>query len=193
MTYGFDARQREEISLRSRAPRPLGASTIVESWLSLDRPEDRLPDGSPGQRPGGFASLDHLRSDINLERLGRGTRQGFGDSNPVDVRIQADVRYRSRHNGLGALILQMHPMARLQSVSSETGELDVLRFNTGRLSGSIDNRRSNYSFAVFLPEPLSEGETITLTFDYELELVNFAPGELRYPRPIEVGARISHG
>ena len=184
LSFLYDARQREEIEMRRRALEPW--STIVESWLSLDRPADRRDDGKHGERLGGFSTLEHIHAEVDLRRLGRGPSTGFGDVNPIAAEVELQASYRSRHDGLGALVLQVHPMAELSEVrEADSGRLlPFVRHQTGKLSSARDNRRGNLTFAVLLDEPLRQGETIELRFDYELELTNFAPGLIWYPRPV---------
>ena len=184
LSFVYDEREREEIELRRRALEP--TVTVVESWLSLDRPEDRRENGAHGEQLGGFSALEHIHAEIDLRKLGRGPSTGFGDVNPIAAEVTLQANYRSLHDGLGALVLQVHPMAELSEVrEADSGrELTFLRHQTGKLSSRRYNRRGNLTFAVLLDEPLRRGETVELRFVYELELTNFAPGLIWYPRPV---------
>jgi len=65
LTYDYDSTRAEEIQL-IRA-----TQTYPESWLSLDRAEDRAADGRPGPREGRLAKLDHLDVKADLTKLSR--------------------------------------------------------------------------------------------------------------------------
>ena len=191
MTFEYDSLWREEIELTKHQAN--GVYPVIESWLALDRQEDRLPDGRPGPRPGGNAELESITAEVDLRELGRaiGGARGFGESNPIDARFEITGRYRALRSGLGALLLELHPMARLESVVLEDSaggdrELDFLRYPIGELVLSRDDREHATTFAVLLPAPALEGDALELRFRHRLELGNFAAGMVWYPRPVAI-------
>lgn len=191
MTWEYDALWREEIELSKHQTN--GVYPVTESWLALDRAEDRRPDGRPGDRPGGNAELVSFDVEVDLRELGRaiGGARGFGDSNPIDAELELSGSYRALRSGLGALLLELHPMARLESVvlKNQLGadrELDFLRYPVGELSLSRDDREHVPVFAVLLPSTALEGDELELRFRYRLELGNYAAGLVWYPRPVAI-------
>jgi hypothetical protein len=70
LTYNYDSASVEEIELihYDRA--------FPETWLSLDRAEDRTADGRPGGRDGRLAKLDHIDVKADLTKLSLVDRSG---------------------------------------------------------------------------------------------------------------------
>ncbi len=181
LTYQYDEQLGEEIDLL-HYPR-MGRYPVVESWLSLDRADQRKDDGRPTSEESTTSRLLHIDAELKLLDLGRKPARGFGKVHPIDAEITTTTRLQATRDGVGAFYLDLHPMARLSRVHQEGRELEVLRYPTGTLESSIDRRRANPSFVVLLERPLLRDETLELTFEYELELINFASGLEWYPRP----------
>ena len=188
MTFSFDARQREELELLkpTRHNQSIFKPFFLESWLQLDRPEDRSESGRPGLRRGGFSRIEHLDLAVDLTRLGENPAIGFGDSHPIEAAVRGTATFESKWDGLGAVVVRLDPRAtdiavRSRAPDGSSTELQVLRFARGELVGYLEDGWGNREFVVVLDAPLAAGERVDLEFRYDLELVNFAPGLSWHP------------
>ena len=184
MTFQFDATLPEEVDLQRFSRR--GRFGVLESWVSLDRAEERQEDGRPlGTESTRFA-LEHVDTAVDLTRAGPrgvGGAQGLGASYPMLGQFETTSRFVSQSHGTGAVELVLDPLARIESVVAGGHELDVLRYATGKIEASLTDRFHNPTYVVLLPDPLLEGEAIEITTRYSLELPGYAPGLTWYPTP----------
>lgn len=191
IVYDYDTHRLEEIWVRTWDRR----SSMVESWLSLDRPEERRPDGRPATSEDWPLDLQHL--DVTARIGGMGKHGGFGRS-VVQYRktdFSAAVRFEARQEGLRALRLALHPLARVDRVTDAAGrELPFVRDNIGTRSRALDKRFHDPQLTVFLAEPAAAGQSLSLDIDYELEISNYVTGAEWYPnfQPPDAGLTDLH-
>ncbi len=184
LTFQFDATLIEEVDLMHFSKH--GRFGVLESWLSLDRADERRPDGRPLGVESSRVVLEHVDAEVDLTRAARrgvGGAQGLGQSYPMNGQFETTVRLRARKTGTAALELVMHPLARIESVQRGDTPLSFLRYPVGTLDASLTDRFANPGFVVLLDEPLQGGQAVELEVTYELELPGYAPGLTWYPRP----------
>lgn len=178
VVYDYDSHRLEEIGVRTWVKR----DSVVESWISLDRPEERRPDGRPATGEDWLLDLQHL--DVTARIGGMGKHGGYGRSEVQHRKtdFSATVRLEARQDGLAALRLALHPRARVDRVTDASGrELRFVRDNIGARSRALDKRLHDPELTIFLAEPAAAGQTLTLGIDYELEISNFVTGADWYP------------
>jgi hypothetical protein len=191
LTYDYDSGRLEEIQLDKFQNK----NSFVENWLSLDRPEDRRPDGQPGGEWRQAIDIEHVEIVGDLTKPGKYPRTGLSLAHPFDGRFEVTVRLTNRIDGARAIQLYLHPLARVGRVSDEEGRsLSFLRDHIGGRSTAIDNRVYDDSLLVVLDQPWPAGETRELRVEYEIELDGFGPGRLWYPAShgFDVGLRDPH-
>jgi hypothetical protein len=191
LTYDFDSRRLEEIQLDKFQKK----NSFVEHWLSLDRPEDRRPDGRPGGDWSQAVDIEHVGIVGDLTKPGKYPRTGLSLTHPFDGRFEVTVRLTNRIDGARAIQLYLHPLARVGRVSDAEGRpLPFLRDHIGGRSSAIENRVYDDSLIVLLDGPWPAGESRELHIEYEIELAGFGPGRLWYPAGqwYEVGLRDPH-
>jgi len=175
LMYEHDAWRREEITLTK------WRGAYPETWLSLDRAEDRLADG----RPGGAhdpARLTHVDVKADLTRRGREGMVGMHRQKSIDGDYDVTATFTTTRESLGALRLELYDTAHDVEVTDEHGaKLAVLRDPIGKRFAQVDNRVHDDELVVILPTPLHRGESRTLTFSYTWESANYAPGGPWYP------------
>lgn len=178
LTYDFDAWRDEEIAVEWFNP----AYDLLEHWLSLDRPEDRDPDGRPTGKRRAIIDIDHLEITADLTRLAKESPQGVAKIRPTKARIDAAVRFQALTSGDHALELYLHPLAEVDEITDDLGNaLAHVRDHLGKRSTTIDNKIYDDSLVVLLDHPLVQGETRTLHLSYELEMPGYAVGRIWYP------------
>ena len=178
LTYTYDDDRFEEIQVdfyNSQYP-------FVETWLSLDRPQDRRQDGRPGFvfRPRSDIETVSIEADLTTF-----AKQGtFGQSRvrPLKGRFLAKVVSNPLVAGDTAIRFDLSPLAKVLRVTTSGGEeLDFLRDHIGRRSTGIDNDIYDDSLIVLLPGPLTAEDPIELGVEYEMRIFGFAPGRSWYP------------
>jgi hypothetical protein len=181
LTWDYDSSRQEEINVvhwGGRAP---------EIWISLDRPEDRNADGRPGSNPSQLVRLEHVDVKGDLTKHSR-TAATVGRNWTVitDSHFVVTETLTPTSDGASALRFEMNPTAKDFAVRDDAGRpLTVFRDHIGKRSAQIDNRFYDDDVTVVLDRPLRKGEQRKLTFDYRLELANYAPGGGWYPAPPE--------
>ena len=177
LTFEFDSERHEEIHL----DRFHSTYSFLESWVSLDRTEHRTAGGRPRPYLGATLDIEHL--DVVARLVKTGKDPGTSESARATLlgELSTTLTLRARRPGLRALQLYLHPMARVERVSSGGRELAFLRDHIGGRSRSRDNRLYDASLVVLFDRPLAAGERRRITFDYELEITNYLPGRLWYP------------
>lgn len=177
LVWEYDGQRREEIEL-SR----LDQNGYTEVWVSLDRVEDRRPDGSPDGERRGLVDLEHLDADIDLTGRGRSLRAGASRAQLRDASIRAELTFVPRVDGLRALALQLSPRSEVLGVWDESGrELPFLRDNIGRRTRDLDKEVFDPTLVVLLAEPLAAGRRTKLAVEYEILLANYGLGRSWYP------------
>jgi hypothetical protein len=69
----------------------------------------------------------------------------------------------------------LHPRAKLDRIADETGEaLEFLRDHIRSRARYLDNEMHDTNVVVLLGEPARQGEQVELSFEYELEILNYA-------------------
>lgn len=177
LTYDYDSVRREESQLFHWK----GGTT--EIWVSLDRAEDRNAKGGPGDgdvRPASVSNLD-VKADLskgkwNSRRVGETEQAMLNGHYTLEEKITANV------DGLVALPLELYPTAKELTATDDKGQpLAILRDHTGARSSNISNDVYNYTFVLVFSSPMKAGETRAVTFHYDLETANYAPGNSWYP------------
>jgi Peptidase family M1 domain len=175
LMYEYDSWRTEEITLSKFRG---GAR---ETWVSLDRPEDRRPDGRPGTF-GDPATLVHIDVRADLTKRGRIGEVGDHGQHSLNGDYVVDATYTAGATPLGALRLDLHPIAREVTAEDANGNaLTILRDHVGKRFADIDNRVYDDDLVLVLPSPLQPGQKTTVRFRYEWESANYAPGGAWYP------------
>ncbi|HUP22780.1 MAG TPA: M1 family aminopeptidase [Thermoanaerobaculia bacterium] len=185
LSWTWDDLRAEEIEVARLDP----SERYRESWLSLDRGEDRRDDGRPGETDTESLRLIAVDARVDVTAPDRGATRGVGAVNPVDALFETVVRVKALRDGQGALVLELHPLAEVERVWEvpSGGELPALRFNLGRTDSSLPNRLHHSTLVVPLERELSHEQEIELGVAYKLELPGFASALSWYPRPLGMG------
>ena len=181
--FGFDAFDGEEVVLASYRKK----HNFFEEWVRLDRAEDRRPDGRP--MPDGALRLDmqHLEVDVDLTRAAKTLSPlGKGEIQPRLGQFDVTVRFVAREDLGRAAQLALTPLASVRSVyrvaadGTET-ELPFLRHQLGKILSLISEDHNDRQIVVLLDAPVAAGDTFSLRFDYQLEVLNYVSGTQWYP------------
>ncbi|HEV2845594.1 MAG TPA: M1 family aminopeptidase [Thermoanaerobaculia bacterium] len=173
LTYDYDGRRMEEIRVSRMNPNV----AREEVWLSLDRAEDRGQDGRPNPKAWSPPiDIEHVDVAADLTKPGR-------DSGWVEGSFRVALRFQPTERTEGARAVQffLHPWARVTAVREEGTDLPFLRDHAGARTSSLDNRVYDDSLVVLLAAPLARGQARRLEVEYELALLNYAPGRIWYP------------
>lgn len=180
LTYDYDSTRGEEIQLIR------WTQAYPESWLSLDRPEDRAADGRPGPREGRLAKLDHIDVKADLTKLSRTERTGETEQRVILGHYLVEETLTPLVAGTVALPLELHPWAQKLTAKDEKGQpLIVLRDHIGGRTMQLDKKTYDNTLTVLFPEALKSGEARRVTFEYDLESPNYASGNIWYPTVAE--------
>ena len=184
----------EEIRLMSREIRANFVSNrpwpVTETWVSLDRVEQREQGGQASGRANPALVLQHIEASLDLTELGKHPRQGLSGTHPLQSASKIRARFEARRDGLAALRLGLDPMAELEAVTGQGTDLSFLRYDVGEHDAQLDDRLHHRELVVFLDRPLQKGELVELEFEFDLELYGYAGGLHWYPIPI--GTDYSH-
>ena len=174
LTYDYDGLRIEEIRLTSFHP----TYPYPEVWVSLDRAEDRDARGRPGSGAAWVPTVDveHVDAAVDLTKPGR-------DQGWTAGRFRVGLRFQPtpRSDGARALLFELSPFAKVTAVREEGRELPFVRDHVGGRTTFLDNRFHDDSLLVFLDKPLARGQERRLDFEYDMELLNYAPGRSWYP------------
>ena len=173
LTYEYDGLRMEEIRVSRMNPNV----AREEVWLSLDRAEDRGQDGRPVPKAWSPPiDIEHVDVAVDLTKPAR-------DPGWVHGVFRTSLRFQptARTDGARAVQLVLHPWARVTAVREEGVDLPFLRDPTGTRTSSLDNRVHDDSLVVLLAAPLARGQARRLEVEYELDLLNYAPGRSWYP------------
>jgi hypothetical protein len=176
MVFEHDSMLDEEITLTR------WKSAYPESWVSLDRAEDRGADGRPGRRRSAPAAVTHLDVKADLTRYGRSGQVGMHDQRALDGRYVIDTDIVGAAPSVTALRLDVPPAARdLKITDAEGKEVVFLRDAIGKRSINVENKYGDDETTIVFAKPLTAGEKRRLHFEYTLETANYAPGRSWYP------------
>ncbi|MCP4653927.1 MAG: M1 family metallopeptidase [bacterium] len=177
LTYDYDDLRREEIQLSK-----FQLNRFTEIWVSLDRPQDRDADGRPSGERRNIIDVEHVDLRVDVTGSRRPITVGLSSTSLLDAHCKAAVKFTPLVGGARALPLYLTPWATVHSVTTESGE--ELVFLRDHLGGRTANLRKEFydpSLVLLLDRPLSEGETRTLTVEYDHLMANFAMGRGWYP------------
>lgn len=176
LTFDYDSHRDEEINLyRLHSGR-------TETWVSLDRAEQRQKDGRPGTPNLSPIVMTHVDIKADLTRYGRTGTVGRNHQRTIDGHYVVVADFTAIAGDLSALRVVLSPSARELKVSDESGaELPVMRDHIGKRSIKVDNRYHDNEPTVLLRTPMKRGEKRKLRFEYVLETANFAGGRSWYP------------
>lgn len=176
LDFDYDSTRQEEVQLiRFR-------NTFPEVWVSLDRAEDRAADGRPGTRVARAAKLSFIDVKAELLKNGSNVRWGETEQRSILGHYTIEEELTPLADGISALTLELMPTAKNLTAKGEDGTpLVVLRDHIGKRNSSLGKEYYNSNLTVLFPAPLKKGEDAHVTFDYELETLNYAPGNSWYP------------
>lgn len=180
LTVTYDARRREELQLTRFNP----GYKVDESWISLDRAGQRRDDSRPSYDYQPAFTATDVDIVIDVRQRAKQSPGGFSAVQPVRAKLNAEVKIEARIDGLRALHFELTPSAEQVVVTGEQETpLAILRDAVGKRSSAVDNDVEDDSLLVLLPEPLAAGQTMRLTFEYEMRLWGYASGRSWYPGP----------
>jgi len=166
LTYDYDSSLDEPIEL-IRWDR-----SFAETWVSLPRGHvTRL------------AKVTHVDVKADLTRSGMWTpSSGATQQRNINGHYSVTESIVAEVDGLAALRMEILPMAHDMVAHDERGApLTILRDHIGKRSINLDNKIYDRMLTLILPQSLKRGQPRLVTFDYDLELSNYAPGNAWYP------------
>ena len=172
VTVTFDSSRSEELTVLQFNRK----HSYVESWLSLDREEDRREDGRPSGRERPPLDIQHVELDGDLsETDSQAPRRLAGK---FEARLDVEIL----REGLTAVPLYLRSRAKVEKVVDTAGEeLDFVRDHIGSRSSTIDKKVYASDLIVLTGRSLAAGERYSLTVYYELSLPRYASGRSWYP------------
>ena len=181
LNYGFDGLDTEEVSLRHWQDEHKGS----ESWVQLDRPEDRRDDGRPRSERRAMIDLEHVAIQADITKASKKTqRLGFSQLKTRQGKFIVDLTFEPRVGGARALPLKFSPQAEITQILAADGTpLAFLRDHLGSRSSLLTKPFYDDDLVVLLKRPLVRGEPHRLRFVYELQTLNYMPGGSWYPGP----------
>lgn len=175
LSYTFDDLRAEEVVIRQVD------KGYAEEWVRLDRAADRRDDGSASRDQPRSIDVEHVDLAVDLRKTGKETGLS-GLVVPRRAAITAELTFVSEVDGFLALPLVLRPYAEVSAVRDEDGTvLPFVRYAVGRDTRASDKSLFDDSLLVFLRRPLAAGETYRLSFDYEMEIINYVSGRSWYP------------
>ena len=170
LAFDYDAQRLEEIRLESFNT----AHPVTEVWVSLDRPAERDARGRPTSRWNPAVDVEHFDIAADLTEAGR-------DKDWMKGKFKVGVRFVPRREGARAVQLYLHNYAKVTAVSEGGKPLPFLRDHVGARRANLDGRLYDGSLVVLLDPPLAKGAERRLDLEYELDVLNYAPGRDWYP------------
>jgi hypothetical protein len=176
LTYDYDSSRQEEIHLyRFQQAYP-------EAWLSLDRAEDRAPDGRPGTRVARPAKLDFLDVKADLTKLSRTEKVGETEQRLIRGHYTVDEELTALADGVVALPLELASIAQNVTAKDANGQpLVILRDHIGARTTQLEKKVYDGTLTLLFPTPLKKADDLHVVFDYDLETPNYAAGNVWYP------------
>jgi len=179
LTFEYEPWRREEITLEHFE------RGFTESWVSLDRAEDRRPDGRPGLTRRDQISIENADVRADLTEPGKHPRGGITDIHPRLGKFTVDLALTAKVSGPRALRFVLFPYAEVTGVRVDGAPAKFVRHHIGGRRMSLDNDLYDDGLLVILAEPLAAGEEHTVSFDYEIEIYNYVSGRAWYPEEAE--------
>ena len=177
LTYDYNSLAQEEIEVSH------WGGSMSEAWISMDRAEDRRTDGKTGARENPIAIVTHI--DVKGDLTKRSSRHASIGSNWTDItdaKFSVTETLAPEIDGAGAIRFNMSPWARDFTAKDADGHpLTVFRDAIGKRAVSLDNALYDNDVTVIFDKPLKKGEPRKITFDYSVDLANYAPGGGWYP------------
>lgn len=178
LTYEFDGSLVEEVELSFFDPK----ASYLESWLRLDRAEDRDSRGRSTYRRQPAIDVEHVDIQADLTKAGSGSRVGVNKIQPRRGRFVVAMTFVSKLEGAAAVQLELDVLCKVTAVRNEEGqELTFLRDHLGKRRSVVDNDIYNNSLVVLLASPLAQDERRRLVVEYERDVLNYLPGRNWYP------------
>lgn len=173
--YELEPWRREEIELTHLD------KGFSESWVSLDRAQDRLPTGRPSLVRRDAIRIRHADVRGDFTRSGKGARAGITETHPRLGELSVDLAVEAATAGPRALRLRLTPYAEVTEVRVDGREAPFLRHHIGGRGLGIDSDLHDDDLVVVLPEPLAAGADHTVSVDYRMEVLNYLSGRGWYP------------
>jgi hypothetical protein len=170
LAFDYDAQRLEEIRLEAFNT----VHPATEVWVSLDRPAERDARGRPTSRWNPAVDLEHFDIAADLTEAGR-------DKDWMKGRFKVGVRLLPLRDGARAVQLYLHNFAKVTSVSEGGKPLPFLRDHVGARRAALDGRLYDGSLVVLLDPPLAKGAGRRIDLEYEMDVLNYAPGRDWYP------------
>jgi hypothetical protein len=176
LDYDYDSTRIEEVQLIHQR------NAYPEIWLSLDRAEDRAPDGRPGKDTTRSMRLSAIDVKADLTRYGSNVRWGQTEQRSILGHYTVKEEITPQAAGLSALVFQLDATASDLTASGEDGQsLVVLRDHIGSRKATLGGKYWNPYLTVLFPSPLKQNAPTHITFNYQLESLNYASGGTWYP------------
>ncbi|HEY2292719.1 MAG TPA: M1 family aminopeptidase [Thermoanaerobaculia bacterium] len=170
LAFDYDAQRLEEIHLESFNT----VHPAIEVWVSLDRPVERDARGRPTSRWNPAVDIEHFDIAADLTEAGR-------DKDWMKGRFKVGVRLMPLRDGARAVQLYLHNFAKVTAVSEGGKPLPFLRDHIGARRAALDDRLYDGSLVVLLDPPLAKGAERRLDLEYEMDILDYAPGRDWYP------------
>jgi hypothetical protein len=179
IAFVFDPFEQEE----ARLVKVRRQNEFTEVWVSLDRAEERAPDGRPSSPHRFPIDVSFVDLDIDARTL-KGSALKLEDPVREWIKVRAEIAFTPQVEGARALDLELDPWAVVDSVSGPDGSpIPFARERVGGRFAAVDNDLSDSSLLLFLDPPLARGKLRRLTVHYRLKVYNFAEGRSWYPGP----------
>ena len=170
LAFDYDAQRLEEIRLETFNT----VHPAVEVWVSLDRPAERDARGRPTSRWNPAVDVEHFDIAADLTEAGR-------DKDWMKGKFKVGVRFLPQRDGARAVQLYLDNFAKVTAVSEGGKPVPFLRDHVGARRANLDGRLYDGSLVVLLDPPLAKGAERRLDLEYELDVLNYAPGRDWYP------------
>jgi hypothetical protein len=169
LAFDYDAQRLEEIRIESFNT----AHPAIEVWVSLDRPAERDARGRPTSRWQPAVDIEHFDIAVDLTEAGR-------DQDWMKGKFKVGLRFRPLRDGARAVQLYLDNFAKVTSVSEGGKPVPFLRDHVGARRASLDDRLYDASLILLL-DPLAKGAERRIDLEYEMDILNYAPGRDWYP------------
>lgn len=179
LTYIFDKLQQEEIQLQKCRNK----LQFVETWINLDRESDRAESGRPSALRRDPIDITHLEIEADLTKWKLLTSLEMRSALPVESgNFQAILTFTPLISEYGALQLDLHPWAKVNSVSTmDDRSLPFIRDHIGKRFLSVQRDIYDSSLLILLDKPLLKNEERKLKVNYTMKFGNFVSGSSWYP------------
>src|ERR1051325_5215479 len=167
LTFNYDSGQPEAIELLhwDRA--------YPEGWLRFD------PAGKQYVAPAKLTNID-VKADLTKRSLTK--KSGKTEQRVLRGHYVVTETLIPSIDGTVALPMTIAPTAENLTAKDEHGSaLVVLRDHIGARTMNLDKQVWDAAFQLFFPASLKTGQAQHVTFEYDLETANYAPGNAWYP------------